>query len=131
VVLSLRPASFTQLLYLDSSPAAIAQTTTAVPKDLEQEAQCMLRTLLTIVGINHPKLGEITSNEWTHPYLEYRAGRYTTRFEAQKATRSHVGYWFLTVFAGPPPPDFANEIMISVQKAWKQRCQTESGIEIN
>jgi hypothetical protein len=123
---------------IEKSSAAVADVTD-IPIALKQRADCMYQTLTTIPGVHQPRQGRVTSNGWTHPFLEYSAttvGKnqaYPMRFEAQRDGRNHdeYWYWFLGSFAGPIPPGFDVDQMESIIRKWKGLCHVVAEIEIN
>jgi hypothetical protein len=52
--------------------------TPAVAIPLKQSAECMYEALKTIPGVSEPKIGYVTREGWTHPFLEYRADETNT-----------------------------------------------------
>ena len=127
-------------------PSAAITDVTDIPIALKQRADCMYRVLTTIPGVHQPRQGRVTSNEWTHPFLEYSATInpyleyggatirvYPMRFEAQRDGRNHdeYWYWFLGSFAGPIPPGFDIDQMESIMRQWKGLCHVVAEIEVN
>jgi hypothetical protein len=130
---------------IDKISAAITDVTD-IPLALTQRADCMYRALATIPGVYQPREGRVTSNGWTHPFLEYSATinpyleysgatirTYPMRFEAQRDGRNHdeYWYWFSGSFAGPIPPGFDIAQMESIMRKWKGLCHVVAEIEVN
>jgi hypothetical protein len=62
----------TVLLGLAELLASCAAINDVAPK-LKQDAECMLRVLKSVPGIDHVKMGVTDNLGWVHPFLEYRA----------------------------------------------------------
>jgi hypothetical protein len=98
-----------------------------VPLQLKQTTECMLKVLRTVPGVSEPRIGNSTSDGWTHPYLEYRAAEDShweqpTRFDVQK---SHDGrFRFMAVLPGVGGIDI--HVTNNVVKEWKERCGVEA-----
>ena len=104
--------------------------TSDVPPSLKQSADCMLEVLKTVPGVSEPKLGYVTREGWTHPFLEYRAAERTswvqpTRFEARRSAR---GMWFQAVLPGVVSPGLGLDIHVTdaVMKKWKTQCHIDA-----
>jgi hypothetical protein len=112
---------------------AHAQTSN-VPEPLKQSANCMYEVLKTTPGVSEPKLGYVTSEGWTHPFLEYRAeetNRWVqpTRFEAQKA--DHGKFWFLATLPGLIDPRIGHldiHVTEAVVQKWKAQCNVDANV---
>jgi hypothetical protein len=111
--------------------SARAQTSDA-PIPLKQTADCMYEVLKTIPGVTEPKLGYVTSNGWTHPFLEYRADEAThwvqpTRFEARRG--DHDQYSFLGILPGQIDPHIGHldlHVTEVVTAKWNTQCHANA-----
>jgi hypothetical protein len=92
----------------------------------------MLKVLKAVPGVSDPRLGSVTSEGWTHPFLEYRAAEETrwiepTRFDVLKAGQGP--YSFTAVL-----PGIGNGIDIHVTKIvmqrWKDLCGVDAMVEL-
>ena len=116
--------------------SADAQTSD-VPADLKRSAECMLKALKTVPGVTEPKLGYVTNEGWTHPFLEYSAAEVNswvqpTRFEAQKSDTGK--YWFLGSLPGVISPEIGDadiHVTEAVMKKWKAQCNVEVNAMLN
>jgi hypothetical protein len=107
---------------------AIAQSND-VPPALNKTAQCMFEVLKGMPDVIEPKLGVITSEGWTHPFLEYRAAEALSkfdaiRFNAQKSDRD--GFWFLAVKSGLGAPEL--HVTQAVIQKWKLQCSVDANV---
>jgi hypothetical protein len=96
---------------------------------LKQGAECMYQVLKTMPGVSEPKLGYVTSEGWTHPYLEYEAAEDSPsvqhlRFEAKKTDNGK--YWFLVMVSGVGAPDI--HVTEAVMQQWKTQCSVEANV---
>jgi hypothetical protein len=103
---------------------------TEVPRSLRENAECMYKGLQTVPGVSDPKLGYVTSDGWTHPYLEYQAAEASPsaqhpRFEAKNLDNG-AGYWFQAALSGAGAPDV--HISEAVMQRWKTRCGVDANI---
>jgi len=77
-----------------------------VPAALLRSANCMLDVLKSTRGVQNPKLGIVTSDGWTHPFLEYDPSERArwiqpTRFEAVQVADIERGpYVFRAIVPG-------------------------------
>jgi hypothetical protein len=107
---------------------AIAQSND-VPPALTKTAECMFEVLKGMPDVSEPKLGVITSEGWTHPFLEYRAAEALSkfnpiRFNAKKADRG--GFWFLAVKSGFGAPEL--HVTEAVMQKWKLQCGVDANV---
>ena len=110
-------------------PRQVRAQTSKVPVSLRKSAECMFKALQTVPGVSEPKLGYVTSDGWTHPYLEYRAAEHSPsvqhpRFEAIKSDDGT--YWFLAVLSGWGAPSTA--VSGAVIEKWKTQCAVAANI---
>lgn len=108
------------------------------PIVLKQRADCMYKALAGIPGVHQPRLGSVTSDGWTRPFVAFQA---TTReglanpmvFEAERYGNEQNGYWywFLESFSGPPPPGTDARQMQLILDTWRERCLVAAVIEVN
>jgi hypothetical protein len=94
-----------------------------VPSALKRNADCMYKVLLKVPGISEAKLGYVTRNGWTTPFLEYRAEEKSswvgpTHFEAQKVRDTYVFEGLL-----PGVGDLDTHVTEVVVKRWSKQCQ--------
>jgi hypothetical protein len=99
------------------------------PPPLKQGAECMYQVLKTMPGVSEPKLGYVTSEGWTHPYLEYEAAEDSPplqhpRFEAKKTDNGK--YWFLIMASGFGAPHI--HVTEAVMQQWKTQCSVEANV---
>jgi hypothetical protein len=97
--------------------------TSEVPLPLEQTAECMLKVLKTVPGVSEPRLGNVTTGGWTHPFLEYRAAEESrwiqpTRFDVQKRDDGHI--LFMAMLPGMSALD--THVTNVVVQEWKVQC---------
>ena len=106
--------------------------TSDVPVPLKQTADCMYEVLKTMPGVTEPKLGYVTSNGWTHPFLEYRADEAThwvqpTRFEGRKG--DHDQYSFVGILPGVIDPRIGHldlHVTEAVTAKWNAQCHANA-----
>ena len=127
--LALTPAVFLAWVALALWPTSGDAQTNDVPRYLRERAECMYQALRTIPGVSEPKLGYVTSDGWTHPYLEYLAAEDSAsvrhpRFEAEKSDNGN--YRFLAVLSGLGGPNI--HISAAVMQKWKTQCSVEANI---
>jgi hypothetical protein len=110
----------------DPTPAQVDK----VPTTLKQDADCMYKVLRKTPGITEAKLGYVTRNGWTTPFLEYRADEGASRdipirFDAMKSDNG--GYWFLAYRSGLGGlPDL--HVTDAVMKIWKTQCRVDANV---
>jgi hypothetical protein len=105
--------------------------TPGVPMPLKQRAECMYEVLKTMPGVSEPKLGYVTREGWSHPFLEYRADETNswvqpTHFEAKRG--DYDRYWFLALVPGIIDPRigyFDIHVTNAVVEKWKTQCHVE------
>jgi hypothetical protein len=105
-----------------------------LPPGLKQIAECMFEALKTVPGISQPKLGYMSSEGWTHPFLEYRSEERNSwgrpmRFEAQKGDDGR--YWFLATTSGLILPDVGHvdiHVTEKVMQKWKSQCDVAANV---
>jgi hypothetical protein len=103
-----------------------------VPVPLTQTADCMYEVLKIMPGVTEPKLGYVTSNGWTHPFLEYRADEAThwaqpTRFEARRDDKGQ--YSFLGLLPGQIDPRIGHldlHVTEAVTAKWNTQCHANA-----
>lgn len=91
----------------------------------------MYQVLKTTPGVTEPKLGYVTREGWTHPFLEYRAAETNswvqpTRFEAMR--RDDGRYWFEAIVPGVIDPRVGHldiHVTEAVVEKWKTQCHVE------
>jgi hypothetical protein len=106
--------------------------TSDLPVPLKQTADCMYEVLKAMPGVSDPKLGYVTSNGWTHPFLEYRADEATqwvqpTRFEAQRNEKGQ--YSFLGILPGQIDPRLGAldlHVTNAVTTKWNTQCHANA-----
>jgi len=102
--------------------------TPAVPIPLKQPTECMYEVLKTMPGVREPKIGYVTREGWTHPFLEYRAEETNswvqpTHFEAKRDDKDR--YWFEALVPGiidPRVGHFDIHVTDAVVEHWKTQC---------
>ncbi len=101
-----------------------------VSAPLKQHAECMYKVLKTMPGVSEPKIGYVTREGWTHPFLEYRAeetNRWVqpTHFEARADNEK---YWFEALVPGIIDPRVGHidiHVTDAVVERWKTQCRVE------
>ena len=119
------------LMALPAVMFASCQSTTKnaeVPVPLKHSAECMYDVLKSMPGIREPRLGYVTREGWTHPFLEYRAEETNswvqpTHFEAK---RNDLGlYSFMALVPGMIDPRVGHldiHVTDAVVEKWKAQC---------
>jgi hypothetical protein len=103
----------------------------AVPMQLKQRAECMYEVLKTMPGVSEPKIGYVTREGWTHPFLEYRAEETNswvqpTHFEAKRDDQDR--YRFEAIVPGIVDPrigHFDIHVTDAVVEHWETQCHVE------
>lgn len=102
-----------------------------VPMSLKKSIECMYKVLKTAPGVSEPKVGYVTSDGWTHPFIEYRAAEHDswlepTRFDVRRS--GHHKYYFLAILPGIVPPgghlDF--HVTDAVTQKWRTECKVDA-----
>jgi hypothetical protein len=120
------------LLFVFSATAS-AQLATDVSAHLKQTSACMLRVLKLVPGVTEPRLGEITSNGLTLPFLEYRAAEKSswvepTRFSIQVSEDGSMWYMAMLPGIGPGPIDM--HVTSMVLQKWNEECHVTAAVQI-
>lgn len=118
------------LLFFFSS-IACAQVVTDVSKNLKESSECMLGVLKRVPGVTEPRLGEITANGITLPFLEYRAAEKSswvepTRFYIQVSEDGSM--WYTTILPGIGTLD--THVTDKVVRKWRKECHVTASVEI-
>lgn len=87
----------------------------------------MFEVLQTVPGVTEPRLGYVTADGGTLPFLEYRAAEKSswvepTRFDARKTDDGD--YWFLAYLPGIGEID--SHITETIMEKWKAQCDVDA-----
>jgi hypothetical protein len=129
---SLLRSFFCALVSFLSTSAAHAASMDDVTPQLKRDAECMLRVLKSVPGIDGTEMGVSDLGGWSHPFLQYRAApardgyRATIRFDATKNFQSNDRKsTFEAMIPGiygqneSGPPDYGTG---ALAKLWEKKC---------
>ena len=103
-----------------------------VPALLKQRVDCMYKVLRSTPGVTEPRIGSVTTEGWTHPFLEYRAAETNSwskpmRFETKRGAPDR--YWFEALVPGIIDPRVGQldiHVTGAVVERWKGECHAEA-----
>jgi hypothetical protein len=129
-------SAFCGLAVFAAVSAAHAASMDDVMPELRQDAECMLRTLKSVPGIDGTEIGFSDTGRWSHPFIQYRAPplsdgyRATIRFEATKSFYSSGDKkpFFIVALSGisspgEDPPTYGTG---AVGKLWEEKCDVHA-----
>lgn len=124
------PAAFlTALLPIMLAGCQPAPSLRGVPVVLRERAECMYKVLKSTPGVSEPRVGSVTREGSSLPFLEYRAAETNswvqpTHFEATRLR--HDDYLFKGIVPGVIDPRvgyFDIHVTDEVVKRWETECQ--------
>lgn len=128
--------AFCGLAGVTVTPAVNAPSMDDATPQLKRDAQCMLRVLKSVPGIDNIEMGVSDVGGWSHPFLQYRAKaeadgyRATIRFEATKSfySSSDRKPFFIVALSGiaspgEDPPTYGTG---AVAKLWEEKCDVHA-----
>ncbi len=93
----------------------------------------MYKVLKTVPGVSEPKVGYVTSDGWTHPFIQYRAAEQDswlepTRFDVKRS--DHHKYHFLAILPGMVPPGGRLDLHVTeaVTQKWRSECSVDAEV---